>query len=329
MTIRTSGTDRLQITRSTRWRWVVGITLCPGSPVTACWRGLARDLATTLRRSATGRERRGHADRGARVRAARRADAARGGARGRHSSGITWPVKDVSAPSAEFETRWVYAGARLRSGCDPGIACWCIAGVGSGAPGRWRRDCWSSSARRRGGDRAGAGGAAGGDRDARAGAVGACAAGGRRSARCALVAAARVSPRRGDRRCARLPGRVRFAGRDPARVRGEGIRLAAAAGVLEVSDDTQMSLFTLEGQLRAARDGVPLVEAIRQSYLDWYADADGRWNARDRSQAGTGLVRHGCCGSGRRREHVSVGVAAPADGLRGERRSTTARVAAA
>ena len=42
----------------------------------------------------------------------------------------------------------------------------------------------------------------------------------------------------------------------------EGIRLANADGLLEVSDDTQMSLFTLEGQLRAAQDGVPLHEAI-------------------------------------------------------------------
>ena len=40
------------------------------------------------------------------------------------------------------------------------------------------------------------------------------------------------------------------------RVHGtEGIRLAAATGELEVSDDTQMTLFTLEGQVRAARDG--------------------------------------------------------------------------
>ena len=71
----------------------------------------------------------------------------------------------------------------------------------------------------------------------------------------------------------------------------QGIRLAAATGELEVSDDTQMSLFTLEGQLRAAKDGAPLIEAIRQAYLDWYRTQNGRWNARDRSQA-RGLVRH-------------------------------------
>ena len=65
----------------------------------------------------------------------------------------------------------------------------------------------------------------------------------------------------------------------------------SASGVLEVSDDTQMTLFTLEGQVRAAWDGVPLIAAIRQSYLDRYRTQKGRWNARDRSQA-SGLVRH-------------------------------------
>ena len=71
----------------------------------------------------------------------------------------------------------------------------------------------------------------------------------------------------------------------------QGLRLANAGGVLEVSDDTQMSLFTLEGQLRAAQDEVPLLEAIRHAYLDWYRTQNGRWNARDRSQK-KGLVRH-------------------------------------
>ena len=65
----------------------------------------------------------------------------------------------------------------------------------------------------------------------------------------------------------------------------------SASGVLEMSDDTPMTLFTLEGQVRAARDGVPLIDAIRQSYLDRYRTQNGRWNARDRSQASR-LVRH-------------------------------------
>ena len=71
----------------------------------------------------------------------------------------------------------------------------------------------------------------------------------------------------------------------------EGIRLAAAGGMLEVSDDTQMSLFTLEGQLRAARDTVPLNDAIRQSYLDWLLTQSGR-SAAAAAKTATGLLRH-------------------------------------
>ena len=102
-----------------------------------------------------------------------------------------------------------------------------------------------------------------------------------------------------DRRCARVPGRVRFAGGDPAQAREEGIRLAAATGELEVSDDTQMTLFTLEGQVRAARDGVPLIDAIRQAYLDWYRTQHGRGTrATGAGAAGWCVTR--CCGRRRR-----------------------------
>ena len=47
-----------------------------------------------------------------------------------------------------------------------------------------------------------------------------------------------------------------------------GIRLASAKGPLVVSDDTQMTLFTLEGMARAtSMDGI--VDEIREAYLDW------------------------------------------------------------
>ena len=108
----------------------------------------------------------------------------------------------------------------------------------------------------------------------------------------------------------------------------EGLRLANAGGVLEVSDDTQMSLFTLEGQLRAAQDEVPLLEAIRHAYLDWYRTQNGRWNARDRSQA-TGWFGTPCCGSGRRLGIRVCRRSAPAGRVRWRTRSTTAKVAAA
>ena len=101
----------------------------------------------------------------------------------------------------------------------------------------------------------------------------------------------------------------------------EGIRLANAGGLLEVSDDTQMSLFTLEGQLRAAQEGVPmvvpLIDAIRQAYLDWYRTQNGRWNARDRSQAQrAGSARRAVAAAGAG-QYVSVGAGRGRIGLRG------------
>ncbi len=48
-----------------------------------------------------------------------------------------------------------------------------------------------------------------------------------------------------------------------------GIQLAEAAGELVVSDDTQMTLFTLEGMTRAS--GLNQVTGeINEAYLDWY-----------------------------------------------------------
>ncbi|MCU0693742.1 MAG: ADP-ribosylglycohydrolase family protein [Polyangiaceae bacterium] len=47
-----------------------------------------------------------------------------------------------------------------------------------------------------------------------------------------------------------------------------GIRLAACDGPLVVSDDTQMTLFTLEGMARA-RSLEQITEEIREAYLDW------------------------------------------------------------
>jgi ADP-ribosylglycohydrolase len=49
-----------------------------------------------------------------------------------------------------------------------------------------------------------------------------------------------------------------------------GIRLAAARGPLVVSDDTQMTLYTLEGMARAASIE-SIVDEVRVAYLDWLA----------------------------------------------------------
>jgi ADP-ribosylglycohydrolase len=57
--------------------------------------------------------------------------------------------------------------------------------------------------------------------------------------------------------------------RDIERTYGpSGIRLAQAHGALVVSDDTQMTLFTLEGMARTAgTDGI--VDEVREAFLDW------------------------------------------------------------
>ena len=75
--------------------------------------------------------------------------------------------------------------------------------------------------------------------------------------------------------------RVEF-DRWPAIVRkygAEGIRLAAAEGVLEVSDDTQMTLFTLEGMARAT-SVEQITEEVREAYLDWYGTQAGAGGSR-------------------------------------------------
>ena len=297
MTIRTSESDPLRIAELPVGAGFVGITLCPGKQGDSVFgAGWARDLASDLDGDPRlGRERGRHADRGARVRDARGAGAARGGACG-GTRVASLAGRDVSAPSSDFETRWVYAGARLRERLRAGerVLVHCRGGLGRAGSVAARMLVEFGAAPNE---------AIAQVRAARPRAIEtreqerwvhaqqAVDAG----ARCAVGAAAGVPVGRaiGDA----LGYRVEFDSLAAIRRKHgeEGIRLANAGGVLEVSDDTQMSLFTLEGQVRAAQDGVPmtepLIDAIRQSYLDWHRTQSGRWNARDRSQA-SGLVRH-------------------------------------
>lgn len=60
-----------------------------------------------------------------------------------------------------------------------------------------------------------------------------------------------------------------------------GITLAAAAGPLLVSDDTQMTLFTLEGLARATSQQQVIPE-IRDAYLDWFGTQRPGWAVGDR-----------------------------------------------
>ena len=291
--IRTSETDPLRIAALPVGAGLVGITLCPGKQGDSVFgAGWARDLATDIAvirewgASAVVTLIEEHEFEMLGVQALPEAVRA---------AGLEWhhlPVKDVNAPDQAFETRWVYAGARLRErlrlgervlvhcrgglgragsvaarllvefGATPVDAVSRVRAVRPGAIETREQEQWVHAQR-----------VVDAERDVRWS----------RQLACLLGGAI------GDA----LGYRVEFDSLATIRRKhGEqGIRLAAAAGVLEVSDDTQMSLFTLEGQLRAAKDAMPLLEAIRQAYLDWYRTQNGRWNARDRSQA-RGLVRH-------------------------------------
>jgi ADP-ribosylglycohydrolase len=59
-----------------------------------------------------------------------------------------------------------------------------------------------------------------------------------------------------------------------------GIQLAACKGPLVVSDDTQMTLFTLEGMARAAGTAA-ITSEIREAYLDWYGTQAGGRRSRE------------------------------------------------
>ena len=109
----------------------------------------------------------------------------------------------------------------------------------------------------------------------------------------------------------------------------EGIRLAAAGGVLEVSDDTQMTLFTLEGQAaggagrRAAHRGDPA------GVSRLVPDAARRVGARAPAQD-AGWLRHAVLWQAQAPGNTClVGAARRRTGHRASSRSTTARVAAA
>jgi ADP-ribosylglycohydrolase len=66
-----------------------------------------------------------------------------------------------------------------------------------------------------------------------------------------------------------------------------GLRLSTCAGRLVVSDDTQMTLFTLEGMARAARVE-DVVAEVRDAYFDWYGtQGSGRRSHAPRGQLAT------------------------------------------
>ena len=293
MTIRTSESDPLQIAALPVGGGLVGITLCPGKQGDSVFgAGWARDLATDIA-------------------------AIRGwGAQAvvtliedhefemlgvqtlpevLREAGIEWhhlPVTDVRAPDQRFESRWVYAGARLREQLRAGerVLVHCRGGLGRAGAVAARLLVEFGAVPSE---------AIAQVRAVRPGAIETRAQEQWVHAQRAVDAAADA---RSSRQLACLLGgavgdalgyRVEFDSLATIRrTHGkDGIRLAATTGELAVSDDTQMTLFTLEGQLRAARDSVPLNDAIRESYLDWYRTQRGQGSARDLAQE-KGLARH-------------------------------------
>jgi ADP-ribosylglycohydrolase/protein-tyrosine phosphatase len=209
------------------------------------------------------------------------------------AAGLEWhhlPVTDVAAPDERFERRWVYAGLRIRErlrnservlvhcrgglgragsvaarllvefGAEPGEAIRQVRAVRPGAIETREQEDWVLRQQ-----------VVDAVRDARAS----------RELACLLGGAI------GDA----LGYRVEFDSLATIRAKHgpEGIRLDRADGRLVVSDDTQMTLFTLEGQVRAGRRGVPLVDAIRRSYLDWYRTQRSQWQVK---AAHEGLLAH-------------------------------------
>jgi ADP-ribosylglycohydrolase/protein-tyrosine phosphatase len=271
-TPRTSLTDPLRVDRVTAGAAWIGLTLCPGKTypgrVGGPWaRSLEPDLdgvaATGAHALVTLMEEHELAE----VRVPGLGPLA-------EARGLEWhhlPIRDVDVPDSAFETTWTYAGLRLRGHLRAGrpVVLHCLGGLGrSGLVaarllielGATFEDAIQAV------------------RAARPGAI-------ETSGQLSYVRACRP-PMMGDSIAERILGallggaigdafgyaiefdrwpaiRARYGSRglvDPVRHRGK----------LVASDDTQMTLFTLEGQLRAAVGDDP-IDSIREAYLDWLA----------------------------------------------------------
>jgi len=293
MTVRTSESDPLLIASLPVGAGLVGITLCPGkrgdSVFGAGWaRDLATDIAAIREWGASSVVTLIEAHEFEMLGVPALPEAVR-------AAGIEWhhlAVEDVHAPDQRFENRWVYAGARLRERLRSGdrVLVHCRGGLGRAGSVAARLLVEF--------------GATPEDAITRVRAVRPGAIETRDQEQWVLrqQAVDQVRDARSSRQVACLLGgaigdalgyRVEFETLAAIRrVHGrEGIRLAAAQGPFVVSDDTQMSLFTLEGQVRAARDGLKLIDAIRQAYLDWYRTQKGRWTFAE-LQNEVGFLRH-------------------------------------
>jgi ADP-ribosylglycohydrolase/protein-tyrosine phosphatase len=261
----------------------VGITFCPGKrqpgALTGAW---CRDLALDLDRVAAWRA-------GAVVTLLEPHELAELGVDGLgeavEAKGLEWhhlPIRDVDVPDAAFEAAWVYAGLRLRTRLAAGgrVLVHCKGGLGRGGMVAARLLAelgWEPE----------------------------------RAIAAVRAARPRAIETEAQRRYALMarPPYVdeallgRFLGcvlggavGDAFGYAVEFLRLAeirrrfGPSGLVEpvledgrlvVSDDTQMTLFTLEGMLRALVPGEPVdpgrvAEEVRRAYLDWLDTQSGR-----------------------------------------------------
>jgi len=202
--------------------------------------------------------------------------------------GLEWhhlPIVDGWVPDSRFESRWVYAGTRLRGHLARGrrVALHCDGGLGRTGTVAARLLIELGTAPEEA------------VRRVRAARPGAIETGGQE----ACVRASRPPARDLDRELGCLLGGAVGDGlgyevefdtleRIRGRFRPDGIREPVYhEGRLRVSDDTQMTLFTLEGLLRAPGPGgsEAAVEEVRAAYLDWLAtqgDAAPGWRPAGR-----------------------------------------------
>jgi ADP-ribosylglycohydrolase/protein-tyrosine phosphatase len=189
------------------------------------------------------------------------------------AAGIEWhwlPIPDVDVPDGRFGARWVYAGARVRERLRAGerVLVHCRGGLGRAGMvaagilvefGMPPREAIAAVRR------------------VRPGAI-------ETAAQEAWVEQRQpVDANRDERRSRELACLLGGAIGDALGYRVEfqrwaeikraygsaGIELAQAGGELVVSDDTQMTLFTLEGMTRAS--GLDEITGeINEAYLDWY-----------------------------------------------------------
>lgn len=213
-------------------------------------------------------------------------------------AGLDWyhlPIPDMGAPGWQFERRWVYAGARLRRLLRRGgrVVIHCRVGLGRSGTiaARLMAELGISPAE-----------AILRVRKARPGAI-------QTPEQERHVLAVRPIPAAQDeavtRRLACLLGGALGDGfgyvvefdslANIQKAHGQqGLREPYFhRGELIVSDDTQMSLFTLEGLTRAMHEGEPddqtLIEQVRLSYLDWLSTQNHR--AQDGNQSSR-LLKH-------------------------------------